>query len=150
MVQLNLPEAVFKIKSKENKQFIFDNIRKKYVVLTPEEWVRQNIVHFLINHKNYPSSLVAVEKQLTVNNLKKRFDILIFDNKGNPDIIIECKSYNIKVSQDTFDQLARYNLKINANLLMITNGLNHYFCKIDHRNEKYIFLNELPDYKPNQ
>jgi len=147
MVVLNLPNAKLRIKSKENKQFIFDIIRKKYVVLTPEEWVRQHAVHYLINQKKYPKSIIAVEKQLTINTLKKRFDVLVFNIQGNPEIIIECKAPKVKITQDTFDQIARYNLNLNAQFLMVTNGLNHYFCKMDEENEKYIFLEELPEYK---
>lgn len=146
MVVLNLPKAKLNIKNKENKQFIFDIIRKKYVVLTPEEWVRQHVVNYLINQKKYPKSIIAVEKQLTINTLKKRFDILVFDKKGTPELIVECKSPKIKITQDTFDQIARYNLKLNANYLMVSNGLQHFYCKMDTKNEKYVFLENLPDY----
>ncbi|WP_117882742.1 type I restriction enzyme HsdR N-terminal domain-containing protein [Aureibaculum luteum] len=146
MVILNLPKAELSIKSKENKQFIFDIIRKKNMVLTPEEWVRQHVVHYLINHLNYPKSIIAVEKQLTINTLIKRFDILVFNTKGNPEIIIECKAPKVKITQDTFDQIARYNLNLNAKYLMVTNGLNHYFCQMDSENEKYVFLEALPNY----
>ena len=146
MISLNLPKAEFRIKSKENTQLIFDNIRKKYVVLTPEEWVRQHVLYYLTEIKGYPKSLIAVEKQLVVNALKKRFDILVFNKQGLPEIIVECKSPSIKISQHTFDQIARYNLKLNASYLMVTNGLSHYFCNLDNINEQYIFLKELPDY----
>ncbi len=147
MVELNLPEAKLKIKSKENKQYIFDIIRKKDVVLTPEEWVRQHIIHFLIYQKKYPKSIIAVEKQLTINTLKKRFDILVFNNKGLPELIIECKAPNIKISQNTFDQIARYNLTLHANHLMVSNGLEHFYCKMDTKNQQYIFLKDLPEFK---
>ena len=147
MHKLNLPTYQFKIKSSENKQLIFDTLRKKYVVLTPEEWVRQNFVQYLINEKNYPISMIAVEKQLTINTLKKRFDILIFNSDGSSKIIVECKAPNIKISQDTFDQIARYNLKLNADYLVVTNGLTHFSCKLDNLNEKYIFLKEIPEFK---
>ncbi|MET2984989.1 type I restriction enzyme HsdR N-terminal domain-containing protein [Aureibaculum conchae] len=146
MIVLNLPKAELSIKSKENKQFIFDIIRKKYMVLTPEEWVRQHVIHYLIHEKNYPKSIIAVEKQLTFNTLKKRFDVLVFNTKGLPELIVECKAPNVKITQDTFDQIARYNLKLNADYLMVTNGLQHYFCKMDAVNEGYIFLEELPNY----
>ena len=147
MQALNFPTYQFRIKSSENTNYIFDIIRKKYVVLTPEEWVRQHTVHFLIFEKNYPKSLIAVEKQLKVNNLVKRFDVLVFNKEGLPEIIVECKSPNIKISQDTFDQIARYNLKLNANKLVVTNGIQHYFCKLDHKEKQYIFLEEIPNYK---
>ena len=146
MQKLNLPTYQFKLKSNENKTLIFDNLRKKYVVLTPEEWVRQHFVEFLIQEKKYPVSLIAIEKQLTINNRKKRTDILVFNSDGNPDIIVECKAPSIKITQDTFDQIARYNLKLNANYLVVTNGLQHYFCQLDIENETYVFLQEIPDY----
>ena len=147
MIKLNLPTYNFKLKSKENKTLIFDKLRKKYMVLTPEEWVRQHFVHFLIDKKNYPTSLIAVEKQLTINNRKKRTDILVFNTEGTPEIIVECKAPTIKITQDTFDQIARYNLKLKANFLIVTNGLVHFYCKMDFENETYIFLKEIPDYK---
>jgi len=146
MQKLNLPNYTFKLKSNENKTFIFDNLRKKDVVLTPEEWVRQHFVQFLIKEKNYPISLIAIEKQLIINNLKKRTDIVIFSSDGTPNIIVECKAPKIKIAQDTFDQIARYNLKLNANYLVVTNGLQHYFCKLDKEKETYIFLKDIPSY----
>lgn len=147
MTILNLPTYSFRFKNKENKLYIFDILRKKYVVVTPEEWVRLNFVQFLLVDKNYPKSLVAIEKQLKINNLIKRTDILIFDKHGLPNIIVECKAPNIKISQDTFDQIARYNLKLNAKYLIVTNGLQHFYCKMDHKNSVYQFLNEIPNYK---
>ena len=146
MQKLNLPTYTFKLKSNENKTLIFDKLRKKYVVLTPEEWVRQHFVEFLIQDKKYPVSLIALEKQLTINNRKKRTDILVFNADGNHDIIVECKAPNIKITQDTFDQIARYNLKLKANYLIVTNGLEHFYCKMDFENETYIFLKDIPDY----
>lgn len=146
MIKLNLPSFSFKFKSMENKLYIFDMLRKKYVVLTPEEWVRQNFTRYLIGNKNYPKSIIAIEKQLKINNTTKRTDILLFDKNGNPDIIVECKAPSIKINQETFDQIARYNLKLNANYLIITNGLQHVYCKIDHQLEKYHFLKDIPDY----
>ena len=147
MQKLNLPNYNFKLKSSENKTLIFDKLRKKYMVLTPEEWVRQHFVSFLIEEKKYPVSLIALEKQLTINNRKKRTDILVFNSDGNPDIIVECKAPSIKISQDTFDQIARYNLKLKANYLIVTNGLEHFYCKMDFENETYVFLKEIPNYK---
>ncbi len=147
MQKLNLPTYNFKLKSSENKTLIFDKLRKKYIVLTPEEWVRQHFVYFLIEEKKYPVTLIAIEKQLTINNLKKRSDILVFNTDGKPEIIVECKAPNIKITQDTFDQIARYNLKLKANYLLVTNGLEHFYCKMDHKNETYIFLKDIPNYK---
>jgi hypothetical protein len=147
MQKLNLPNYKFKLKSNENKMLIFDNLRKKYMVLTPEEWVRQHFVQFLIEEKKYPVSLIALEKQLTINNRKKRTDILVFNKEGNHDIIVECKAPTIKITQATFDQIARYNLKLQANFLVVTNGIEHFYCKMDFVKETYVFLKEIPDYK---
>jgi hypothetical protein len=147
MQKLNLPQYKFKLKSNENKTLIFDKVRKKYFVLTPEEWVRQHYISFLIEEKKYPVSLIAIEKQLTINGLKKRSDILIFNTDGKPEIIVECKAPSVKITQETFDQIARYNLTLKANYLVVTNGLQHIFCKIDTLKESYIFLPEIPDYK---
>jgi hypothetical protein len=147
MQKLNLPTYNFKFKSSENKTLIFDKLRKKYMVLTPEEWVRQHFVYFLIEEKKYPVSLIAIEKQLTINNLKKRSDILVFNTDGKPEIIVECKAPSIKITQDAFDQIARYNLKLKANYLIVTNGLEHFYCKMDFKNETYVFLKMIPDYK---
>ncbi|CAM1349501.1 type I restriction enzyme HsdR N-terminal domain-containing protein [Tenacibaculum crassostreae] len=146
MQKLNLPSYTFKLKSNENKTLIFDNLRKKYVVLTPEEWVRQHFAQWMIQEKNYPISLIAIEKQLVINNLKKRTDIVVFSSEGHPNIIVECKAPHIKITQDTFDQIARYNLKLNANFLIVTNGLQHFFCKLDKENETYVFLRDIPEY----
>jgi hypothetical protein len=147
MQKLNLPTYNFKFKSSENKTLIFDKLRKKYMVLTPEEWVRQHFVYFLIEEKKYPVSLIAIEKQLTINNLKKRSDILVFNTDGKPEIIVECKAPSIKITQAAFDQIARYNLKLKANYLIVTNGLEHFYCKMDFKNETYVFLKMIPDYK---
>lgn len=146
MQKLNLPSYSFKLKSKENKTLIFDKFRKKYVVLTPEEWVRQHVASFLLEEKKYPISLISIEKQFLVNNLKKRTDIIIFNASGNPEIMVECKAPTVKITQETFDQIARYNLKIKANYLFVTNGLDHFYCQMDFENETYIFLQELPDF----
>lgn len=146
LLNLNLPSFSFKFKSMENKLYIFDMFRKKYVVLTPEEWVRQNFIQYLMQQKKYPKTIIAVEKQLSINNTVKRTDILIFDKKGDPDIIVECKAPAVKIDQNAFDQIARYNLKLDANYLIVTNGLQHFYCKIDHKLKKYHFLKDIPDY----
>ena len=146
MINLNLPKYSFKIKNRENKLYIFDIIRKKYIFLSPEEWVRQHFVHYLILDKNYPKSLIAIEKQLKLNKLVKRTDILVFNNLGLPDIIVECKSPTVKIDQDTFDQIAKYNLKLEAKILVVTNGIVHYYCTMDHQNMQYKFLKEIPLY----
>jgi hypothetical protein len=144
--KLNFPKYNFRFKSNENKTLIFDIIRKKFVILTPEEWVRQHTLHFLITEKKYPVSYINVEKQLLLNDSVKRYDIVIFKNDGDVEIIIECKAPSISINQVTFDQIARYNLALNSNLLMVTNGLTHYFCKMDIKNKRYLFLRDLPKY----
>jgi len=146
MTNLNLPTYSFKIKSKENILYIFDILRKKNVVLTPEEWVRQNYIQFLISEKKYPKSHIAIEKQLKINNLVKRTDILIFDKNGLPYIIVECKSPKVKITQDVFDQIAKYNLKLKAKYLIVTNGIKHFYCQMDHQQMKFDFLKEIPGY----
>jgi hypothetical protein len=147
MQKLNFPTYKFRFKNSENKVHVFDDIRKKFVVLQPEEWVRQHVLQFLIQDKGYPRSLINIEKELTINSLRKRYDIVIFYPDGNINLIVECKSPNIKISQATFDQIARYNLALKSTLLMVTNGLEHYFCKMDYINGQYVFLEEIPSYQ---
>ena len=146
MQKLNLPIYSIKLKKEENKTLVFDPIRKKHIVLTPEEWVRQNFIQFLIEEKNYPVSLMAVEMGIDLLNTKKRCDIVIYNTKGLPHMIVDCKAPSIKISQDTFDQIARYNIKLNTDLLVVTNGLHHYICMMDHQNQRYHFLKEIPNY----
>lgn len=126
---------------------IFDEIRKKFIVLTPEEWVRQHVIQFLLQNMKYPKSYINVEKLIKVSGLSKRYDGIVFKPNGEIFLLIECKAPEISISQDTFDQIARYNLELKAQYLMVTNGLNHYFCQMDFENEKYVFLKELPDFK---
>jgi len=144
MRDLNFPKFQFRFKSSENKLFIFDEIRKKYVMLTPEEWVRQHVVHFLIVVKKYPKSYINVEKIVKINDMNKRYDVVVFDPKGTIFLLVECKEPQVEITQDVFDQIARYNSSLNAQLLMVTNGLNHYYCKLDYENKKYQFLADLP------
>jgi hypothetical protein len=147
MLSLNFPKYNLRIKSSENKTWVFDIIRKKYVLLQPEEWVRQHMVHYLLETKKYPTSLINTEKQLIVNNLKKRYDIVVYNSNGSIHILVECKAPSIKITQQAFDQIAQYNMQLNATFLIVSNGLEHYFCKMDYQNKKYIFLNEIPDFK---
>jgi hypothetical protein len=146
MQKLNFPAYSFRFKNSENKVAIFDVIRKKFIILTPEEWVRQHTVHFLLEEKKYPKSYINVEKLIKVNDITKRYDIAVFRPNGDLFLLIECKAPEITISQDTFDQIARYNLKLKAEYLMVTNGLNHYFCQMDFENEKYVFLKDLPNF----
>ncbi|GLB52410.1 restriction endonuclease subunit R [Neptunitalea chrysea] len=143
---LNFPEFKFRFKSSENKIYIFDEIRKKFVVLQPEEWVRQHVVHYLLQIKGYPKSLINVEKKLVINDMTRRYDVVIFNPDGSIFLIVECKAPEVPIKQDTFDQIARYNLSLNATYLMVTNGKSHYFCNMDYENERYNFLRELPKY----
>jgi len=147
MQKLNFQLYNFRFKNSENKVSIFDEVRKKFIILTPEEWVRQHVVRFLLEEKSYPKSLINVEKVLKVNGLRKRYDVVVFNPDGSIFILIECKAPEIKISQATFDQIARYNMTMKAQYLMVTNGLNHYFCQMDFENEKYQFLFELPMYE---
>jgi hypothetical protein len=147
MQQLHFPAYNFRFKSSENKISIFDEIRKKFVILTPEEWVRQHVVQFLIQDKQFPKSHINVEKELVLHQTKKRYDVIIYNKDGSIFLIVECKAPQINISQNTFDQIARYNLSLNASYLMVTNGLKHYYCQLDYENEKYQFLKEIPHYK---
>lgn len=146
MIRLNLPQFPFRIKSKENKLYIFDPNRKKQVLLTEEEWVRQHFIEYLIQVKKYPRSLVAVEKQCKVEGLSKRTDVLVFDREGQIQIIVECKAPGVSIDQSVFDQIARYNRSLKAKFLVVTNGMEHFYCQMDHDEEAYRFLPELPDY----
>ena len=150
MKALNFPKLSFRIKNSENKHYIFDEIRKKFIVLQPEEWVRQHCVSYLIQYKKYPKSLINVEKELKVNGLSKRYDIVVYNSNGSIHLIVECKSPKITINQDAFDQIAQYNLTLNATFLMVTNGLNHYYCAMDFEAERYQFLKDIPDYQINE
>lgn len=144
---LNLPNYPFKITQKDGLYFIFDEIRKKRLVLTPEEWVRQHFIRYLIALKNFPSSLLKIEGGLSLNQTKKRSDILVYNNLGEKIMVIECKAPSVPITQATFDQAARYNSIYKAPWLTVTNGLNHYYAKIDHANGKFLFVQDLPEYK---
>jgi predicted type IV restriction endonuclease len=146
MQRLNFGNYNFRFRNTNEKVSVFDEIRKKFIILTPEEWVRQHVVHFLISDKKFPKSLINVEKLLTINGLTKRYDIVVFNPDGTIFILIECKAPQIKISQTVFDQIARYNMTMQSQFLMVTNGHNHYFCRMDYENEKYIFLETLPEY----
>ena len=116
------------------------------MILTPEEWVRQHTVQYLLQDKNYPKSYLNVEKLISINDIHKRYDIVVFKPNGDLFLLIECKAPEVKISQATFDQIARYNLKLNAQYLMVTNGVNHYFCQMDFEKEQYVFLEKLPNF----
>ena len=146
-MQLNLPAYEVKIRENEGKgNDIFDTFRKKYVRLTPEEWVRQHFLHFLCNEKHYPASLISVEKSLIINKMPRRFDAVVHKNDGSPVLLIEFKAPEIKLSQAVFDQVAAYNLVLHADYLIVSNGLSHYCCKMDYKKHGYRFLHDIPDY----
>ncbi|GGG08535.1 restriction endonuclease subunit R [Dokdonia pacifica] len=146
MQALDFPAYDFRLKNSENKSYIFDPIRKKFILLTPEEWVRQHVLQFLIKTKGYPASLINVEKEIKIYDTKKRYDIVIFNSDGSIFLIVECKRPKVAITQAVFDQIARYNLKLKASLLMVTNGLHHYYCAMDFEQERYHFLKEIPNY----
>jgi hypothetical protein len=143
MLQLDFPNYTFKIKNSGNGDYIFDEIRKKYIKLTKEEWVRQNCVKFLINEKNFSPVLINIEKTIKVNNLIKRYDIVVYKPDGGIKLLVECKSPEIKINQKTFDQIAIYNMNLKSELLMVTNGLRHYYCEINYNNKCYTFLKDI-------
>ncbi|MGM0634935.1 MAG: type I restriction enzyme HsdR N-terminal domain-containing protein [Bacteroidota bacterium] len=146
MQKLNFPTYSFRFKNKENKIAVFSILRKKFLTLTPEEWVRQHCIHYLIEEKNYPKSLLNEEKQVLVNGISKRYDIVGYKKSGEIRLIVECKAPSIRIKQNTFDQIAQYNMQLKADYLMLTNGINHYFCQMDWKNQNYSFLRELPQY----
>lgn len=141
---LNFPKSKFKLKETDGKFYIFDDARKKYIILTPEEWVRQNCLHYLRDHKRYPISLLAVEKGIKINNQNLRYDIVAYSKNAKPILLVECKAPEVKISQATFDQIAVYNLELNVPFLMVTNGLQHFCCVADFKHAKYDFLKEVP------
>lgn len=143
---LNLPPYPFKITHREDLYYIFDEIRKKHLVLTPEEWVRQHFIRHLIGDKAFPPTLLQIEGGLSLNQTKKRSDILVYNNFGEKIMVIECKAPSVQITQATFDQAARYNSVYKAKWLAVTNGLNHYYARINHADESFTFVENLPDY----
>jgi len=139
---------IYKLKMKEigKKIYIFDEVRKKYLTLNQEEWVRQNFIQYLNKEKKFPLSLMGVERVISYNSLKTRADIVVYDKQGLEKIIIECKSPDVKITQETFYQIAKYNSQLRVNFLIVTNGIKHYCCKRDYLNEKYDFIEEIPSF----
>ena len=146
MQQLNFPFFEFKLRNLNNRQEIFDPVRHKFVTLTPEEWVRQHLISYLTQVKGYPVSVIGVEKQLMLNKMPKRFDLVIFKRNGTPLLLAECKAPGIEITEKAFDQAARYNMLLQAEYFMITNGLEHYPCRIDYANKQYIFIEDIPHF----
>ncbi len=145
-IPLNLPPYLSKITQKESKLFIFDDLRKRDLVLTPEEWVRQHWIHYLHNHKQYPKALMQIEGGLKLNSLQKRSDLLIYNNAGEKILLAEFKAPTVKITESVFHQIANYNSIHRIPLLLVSNGMEHYYCKIDFVENNFYFLRELPNY----
>lgn len=146
MIDLSFPNYEFRIKNRHNKKYIFDQIRKKFVLLTSEEWVRQNCIMFLINDKKIPKGLINVEKKIKINSLTKRYDIIVYKSNGSVFLLVECKSPDIIINQKTFNQIAIYNYEVVSDFLMVTNGIQNYYCSIDYSNQCYKFVKDFPKY----
>lgn len=146
MIKLNLPEYNFSYRLLDHKKQIFDSVRKKYVTLTKEEWVRQNFIQWLIQEKNYPSGLIAIEKEFLLNGLKKRYDAVVFHNNHKPAVLVECKAPDIAISQPVFDQAARYNIILRVPYLIFTNGQKHFCSYIDFEKGTYNFIDHIPEF----
>ncbi len=146
MLSLNLPPYATKIAVRDGKNTIWDIIRRKYVALTPEEWVRQHFVHFLVEHKSYPVSLLANEVALSLNGTSRRCDTVLYDRTLSPRMIVEYKAPHIPITQKVFDQICRYNLVFRVDYLIVSNGLSHYCCRMDYEHQSYQFLQDVPEY----
>ncbi len=146
MQTLNLPEAELKVVKREGRTFVFDMLRQRYVALTPEEWVRQRFVHFLIQHKGYPSTLLGNEISLTVGNNARRCDTVLYDTRAKPRMIVEYKAPHIAITQKVFDQISRYNMALHVDYLTVSNGIAHYCCRMDYKRGCYSFLSDIPSH----
>ncbi len=146
MFTLNLPPYPIKVQKRNGQAVIFDEQRRKFVVLTPEEWVRQHFVHYLTGRKGYPAGLVANEVSLSLNGMAKRCDTVVYDRKLQPRVIIEYKAPHIEISNEVFAQISRYNMVLRVDYLIVSNGLRHYCCRMDYGAGTYRFLPDIPDY----
>ena len=146
MQELNLPPFERKLTAKDDKPYILDVIRRQYVALTPEEWVRQHFVHFLIGHKGFPQALMANEVQLKLNGMSRRCDTVVYDRALKPCVIVGYKAPTVNITQQVFDQICRYNMVLQVDYLIVSNGLTHYCCRIDYSTHRYTFLQEIPHY----
>ena len=146
-MEINLPPYDIKMREQGGKRQIFDFLRRKYVALTPEEWVRQHFVHFLINHKGYPQGLLANEVELKVGDKKLRCDTLLYNRALQPQMIIEYKAPHVEITQQVFNQITVYNHLLHVDFLVISNGLQHFCCRMDYDHQSYVFLQEIPDYQ---
>lgn len=147
MNRLNLPSFEIKLSGTPEKPKIFDVLRRKYVALTPEEWVRQHFVHYLIEHKGYPQMLMANEVEFKVGDKRLRCDSVLYNNVLQPRMILEYKAPNVTLTQRVFDQISVYNLLLHVDYLVVSNGIQHYCCKMDYDHQKYLFLEDIPDYQ---
>jgi len=145
--ELNLPQYNFNITGNPGEEMIFDIIRRRFVRLTPEEWVRQNFIRYLVEEGGYPPGLMGVEVAFTMNRMKKRADILIHNREGRPVMIVECKSYDIPLDEKVFDQIVTYNLKLRVPYLVVTNGMINYACRIDPDGSSWEYLMMIPQYE---
>lgn len=146
MLPLNLPAFDAKITVRDGKNVIFDEIRRRYVALTPEEWVRQHFIHYLIVHKGYPKALLANEVQVTLNGTKKRCDTVLYRRDLTARMIVEYKAPDIEITQAVFDQIMRYNMVLRVDYLVVSNGRQHFCCRLDYERNSYCFLEEIPEY----
>lgn len=147
MLALNLPTFEVKIKEMGTKKTIFDILRRKYVALTPEEWVRQHFVHFLIEQRGYPKALLANEVEISLNGTSKRCDTVLYNRDLTAQMIVEYKAPEIRITQKVFDQITRYNMVLHVDYLIVSNGIDHYCCNMDYGNNTYRFLEQIPHYK---
>ena len=145
MSGLNLPSAGLQIRKQGTKDYVFDCLRKQYVRLTPEEWVRQHFVRYLIDQKNYPQGLLVNEACIVLGNLNRRCDTVLYDSFLRPQMIIEYKAPSVSIRQEVFDQIVRYNMSLKVSWLIVSNGLQHYCCYV-RADGTYIFLKSIPDY----
>lgn len=146
MLDLNLPPFDIKVKKLDGRLSVFDQLRRKYVALTPEEWVRQHFINFLVTEKGYSPALIANEIQINLNNQKRRCDSVVYNKELQPIVIIEYKAPDVNITQDVFDQIVRYNIVLRVNYLIVSNGINHYCCKIDYDTQSFQYLSEIPSY----
>ncbi len=146
MLELNLPSFDINVKKIGGKLSILDPLRRKFVALTPEEWVRQHFVNFLLREKGYPAALIANEIQIDLNKLKKRCDSVVYNRDLSPLMIIEYKAPDVDITQQVFDQIVRYNIVLKVKYLIVSNGLNHYCCIIDYDKQSFNYLSDIPNY----
>lgn len=147
MQALNLPKADLRIQQREKYPVVFDILRRRYVKLTPEEWVRQHFVHYLMNVKGYPSSVIGNEVEIELFDTRKRCDSVVYDNGANPRMIIEYKATDVPITQRVFEQISRYNIRLHVRWLIVSNGLQHYCCKVDYETGRCAFLPDIPSYE---